>query len=218
MDKTLVVKGIGKLAVSPDTIQLDLHLSEVYEDYEVCMKKSNEKLEGLRNALVSANFKKEDLKTKHFNINTEYESYHDDNGNWKQVFKGYRYNHDMNLKFDNDNELLGTVLKAIANSNIPVEFSINHTVKDVEKVKNDLLTKAIEDASDKAKVLAEAAKVTLEEIINIDYSYKEINIVSQPMSYMKTCEESLDTDSYGMDLEVEDIDLKDTVTVVWRIS
>ena len=101
------------------------------------------------------------------------------------------------------------------------EFSIEYTVADVEKCKNELLHKAIEDSIQKAQVLTTAANVKLSEIQAIDYSWGEIDFVTKPMNEMRLmecteCEMSAPA-AYDIDIEADDIDVTDTVTVVWEI-
>ena len=74
-------------------------------------------------------------------------------------------------------------------SSLKPEFSIEYTVADVEKCKNELLHKAIEDSIQKAQVLTTAA-----------------NVKWVPPA------------AYDIDIEADDIDVTDTVTVVWEIS
>ena len=103
----------------------------------------------------------------------------------------------------------------MAHCDVEVNFDIKYTVKDKEKVKNDLLEKAVEDATTKAKVLSKASGVKLKEILNIDYTWGEINITSEPkIDWMMIKEET----SYNIDIEAEDIDVQDTVTITWAIG
>ncbi|MFR9275655.1 hypothetical protein [Finegoldia magna] len=55
----------------------------------------------------------------------------------------------------------------------------------------------------------------MKEILNIDYTWGEINITSEPkIDWMMIKEET----SYNIDIEAEDIDMQDTVTVTWAIE
>ena len=78
------------------------------------------------------------------------------------------------------------------------------------------------DARNKADVLTQAAGIELREIQSIDYSWGEINFEFSPMKYMgipeESCCEKLDIMSYDMDIEPDDIDVSDTVTVIWEIG
>lgn len=127
----------------------------------------------------------------------------------------------MKIEFASDNKKLGQVLYALAHSSLKPEFSIEYTVADVEKCKNELLHKAIEDSIQKAQVLTTAANVKLSEIQAIDYSWGEIDFVTKPMNEMRLmecteCEMSAPA-AYDIDIEADDIDVTDTVTVVWEI-
>ncbi len=89
------------------------------------------------------------------------------------------------------------------------------------KSKNELLAAAVKDSQAKASVLTEEAGVNLGKIINIDYSWGEIDFVSRPLQEMllRCCEpEECESASYDMDIELDDIDISDTVTVIWRLE
>jgi uncharacterized protein YggE len=94
-------------------------------------------------------------------------------------------------------------------------------VSDPEAAKNELLGKAVTDAAQKVAVLTTAAGVSLREIQSIDYSWGEINFEVQPMKRMMT-EDCIaaptSTESYDMDIEPDDIEVSDTVTVIWEIA
>lgn len=219
MKRTIKVTGKGKLSVKPDLIQLSLNLSDVQETYEAALEQSSKQTEILRNCFEELGFARTDLKTVSFNVDTKYESYTDENRQWKQKFVGYEFRHALKLEFDADNELLGKVLYALAQCSVSPEFNIRYTVKDTEKAKNELLYKAVADSKAKAQVLAAAAGIELDEIINIDYSWGEINIVSQPVNGMLRCAKSAsDETGYNIDIEPEDINITDTVTVIWEID
>ena len=84
--------------------------------------------------------------------------------------------------------------------------------------------KAVTDAKDKAAVLTQAAGVTLKGIQSIDYSWGEIDFEYKPMNGMLMADECLAAPmaisgtSYDMDIEPDDIEVSDTVTVLWEIE
>ena len=113
------------------------------------------------------------------------------------------------------------MLYALAHCPVSPEFSIEYTVADPEASKNELLGNAVKDSMKKASVLADASDVKLGEIINIDYSWGEIDFVSKPLQEMslRCCEpDESYSSSYDMDIEPDDIDITDTVTVIWEIN
>lgn len=215
MERTIRVKGKGKISVKPDTIKITIKAEGLRWNYDETVEQSTKDTRILRDALEKARLDPKNLKTTHFSIDSKYKSYHDKNNDYKEKFVGYEYNHRAYIEFDNDNKILGRVLYELAHCDVKVKFEINHTVKDKEKVKNDLLEKAVEDSTTKAKVLAKASGVKLKEILNIDYSWGEIDIYSSPMYDLMVCEAA---SSYDIDIEADDIDVQDTVTIMWTIE
>ena len=215
MERTIRVKGKGKISVKPDTIKITIKAEGLCWNYDETIEQSTQDTRILRDALKNAGLDPKDLKTTYFSIDSKYESYHDKNNDYKDRFVGYEYEHRTYIKFKNDNKILGKVLYELAHCDVKVKFDIKYTVKDKEKVKNDLLEKAVEDSTTKAKVLAKASGVKLKEILNIDYSWGEIEIYSSPMDDWMVCEAAL---SYDIDIEADDIDVQDTVTITWTIE
>lgn len=220
MERRIRVTGKGKIAVKPDMICLMIELTDVEYDYEKTLKESASQTEQLKDCFESLGFKRTDLKTTYFNVDTEYDRYQDKDNTWKSRFTGYRFKHKMKLEFDADNKMLGKILYALTHVSVNPEFRMMYTIKDVEAAKNELLGKAVADSKKKAEVLTKAAGVTLGNIISIDYSWGEINICSD-VKYgmteaMAFCEAK--EMSYDIDIEPDDIDVTDTVTVVWEIG
>ena len=223
MERQIRVTGKGKISVAPDLIRLNIKAEGIYKTYEETLKKSAEETGILRKTFEKAGLDSKDLKTRKFDINSEYESYRDKKSNkYVEEFVGYKYEHRTFIEFPNDNKQLGRVLYELSVCDIKVAFSIRHTVKDVEKVKNELLAKAIEDSKIKAEVLSKAAGVRLGEIVSINYSWGELDIISRdcfeiaPVAAGSACIDDC-CSSYDIDIEADDIDVTDTVTVVWEI-
>ena len=171
MERTIRVTGRGKMNVKPDTIELNIFVSKVYPEYAEAMEASAEMTEVLKAAAERAGFDPRDLKTTGFSINMNYEGVYDEKGNWKNKFAGYRYDHNLALRFDADNVKLGKMLWELSDCGADAEISINHTVKDPEPVRNELLAKAVKDSRTKAEVLAAASGVSLGDMISVDYSW-----------------------------------------------
>ena len=221
MERTIRVTGKGKISVKPDTIRLRLNMEGIYQEYDETLRKSSEVVELLKDLVEKQGYERNELKTLYFNVDKEYESYQDKYNSWKRKFQGYKYVHRMKIEFPADNQRLGRMLYALAHCPVSPEFSIVYTVSDPEASKNELLGKAVKDSLKKASVLAEASDLKLGKIINIDYSWREIDFVSKPLQEMslRCCEpdESYSA-SYDMDIETNDIDITDTVTVVWALE
>ena len=218
--RTIRVTGKGQIKVRPDTTRIIMSLEGLYKDYNETLRLSSQDTETLKDILSGFGFERSDLKTLNFSVDTEYESYKDRDGSYKQRFTGYRYRHMLKVEFDSDNERLGKILYALANGKVRPEFRISYTVKDPETTKNTLLGKAIKDAREKASVLTEAAGVGLKDIQSVDYSWGEIDFEYRPMDGGILAERCLaePTAAYSLDIEPDNIEVSDTVTVVWEIG
>lgn len=220
MEKTIKVTGKGKISVKPDTIRLVITQSNIQKEYEKALNESAEMKGKLTESLEKIGFSKEQLKTLYFNIDTELESYETKNGSWRTRFAGYRYTHRMKLEFPSDNQVLGRVLGAIFKCDGQPEFSIQYTVSNPESAKNELLAKAVTDSREKAKVLSDAAGVNLGDIQCIDYSWGEVEFVSRPVNALMLREagKCSASDDINLDIEADNIDVTDTVTIIWTIE
>ena len=220
--KTIRVTGKGQLKVRPDTTRITISLEGTFPEYGETLRRSSQDTERIKDLLAEFGFERSELKTLNFRVETEYESYKE-RGAYKQRLVGYKFCHMMKVEFDSDNERLGKVLYALANCPLNPEFRLSYTVKDPEAAKNELLGKAVRDSMEKAAVLSEAAGVTLKGIQNIDYSWGQIDFEVRPMGQMgltdACCEAPCaEYGSYDMDIEPDDIEVSDTVTMVWEIE
>ena len=219
--RTIRVTGKGQIKLRPDTMRITMTLSALCKDYGEALRRSSEETEMLRDVISAFGFERTDLKTLSFNVETEWESYRDENDDYRQRFAGYRFDHILKVEFESDNDRLGKVLYALANCAVSPEFRISFTVKDPESAKNLLLGKAVTDAREKAAVLSGAAGVTLKEIQSIDYSWGEIEFEYRLMNGTVLAEKCLAAPmaaGCGMEIEPDDIEVSDTVTVVWEIA
>lgn len=217
MCRTIQITGKGMLKIKPDQILLKLSLSKTLESYEEAIKKSVEEVNEVKQILEEAGLDKKELKTTYYSIKPDYESVRDNKGNYVTQLKGYKYNQDLNYKFDIDNKILGKVLYSLSKSTENVQIDLEYTIKNPEEAKNELLKMAVEDAYAKAKILSESAQVRLGKILKIDFSSKQIDFSSKPfergmMLSSKMC--AIDS----IDIEPEDITKNEDVTIIWEIE
>lgn len=92
------------------------------------MRQSAEKAKILREAIEKSGLPGEDLKTKDFSIESEYESYRDYNDDYKWRFIGYKFHHRTEIQFPNYNKVLGRIFYELSVCSVKVE--LDYTVKD----------------------------------------------------------------------------------------
>ena len=150
---------------------------------------------------------------------TDYDRVKDNDGNYKSVFSGYVCNHRLKVEFDFDTKRLAQTLYAISKCLALPELSISFTVKDPTAVNSELLRSATINAKEKAKILCDASGVELGELLSIDYNWGELNIVSHT-DYMleEKCLAMPSSSLADIDIEPDDIDVRDTATFIWEIK
>lgn len=219
MNRTITVKGTGKLSVKPDYTVISLSLHSVNKVYAKAMEKASESIEALRGALEAVGFDRETLKTTYFNVGTEYGSRRDKNGNYQQYFVGYAVNQGLSLEFDFDTARLADTLGAIAACVAEPQLNIAFTVKDKDAVSTALLEAACANAREKAKTLARASKVKLGDLLTVDYNWGNPDLTSPTRFDMgngimaKAC-----CDAEEINIAPDDIKVSDNVTFVWEIK
>ncbi len=223
MENKRIIRVIGKgnLKLRPDVTRLVITCKGIYKEYGETLKQSAEDTAVIRDLFIQASFEYTDLKTLNFSVDTEYERYQE-RSVWKQRFIGYTYCHVMKIEFPSNNDRLGRILYSLSKCSVKPEFRISYTVSDPEAAKNELLRKAVFDAKDKAVILSDAAGVKLKTIQSIDYSWEEISFEVNPMNQFREIvglndmyEEGL---GFDVDIEPDDIQASDTVSVVWEIE
>ena len=218
--RTMQITGCGRLKVHTDVTLVTLTLETVDPDHDEALRRSTRDTEELRARLAGSGFARTDLKTVGFQVSTKYEDFMDGD-EYRQRFAGYQVWHQMKLEFPSDDQRLSGVLAVLSASPAAPEIRLSYTVGDPESVKNRLLEIAVADAREKAAVLARAAGVELKEIRQIGHAWDEFRLrvdPAEPMILSVTPGADRAARSLSLDIEPEDLDIQDTVTVVWEIG
>lgn len=218
MERTIVVKGIGRTTTKPDLTVLTMDLDATDFEYDRAIELASEQIGSLFEALMGAGFERSELKTTDFSIDTEYESYKDIRGNYQRKFVGYKVKHKLVLRFKMDMKKLSNAIGAMAKCKSMPEFSIAFTVEDPTAVCDELLRSAAENAKRKADILCESSGARLGKLLNINYNWTEINLYSETRYLaQETCEEASAPMDFS-DIEPDDIRAADNATFTWEIA
>jgi len=215
MERTITVKGTGKVSAKPDLIVVRMDLSSRAVRYEETMSGAALAVTRLQKAIEKAGFSKSDLKTTDFSIDTDYESYRDEEGNYKSRFRGYVCKQKTKLEFPLDTKQLSVVIGHVSNSLAEPKLSISFTVKDADSIQDELLASAAANARHRAEVLAKGAGATLGDLLQIDYTWGELHLYSP--TRLTLHDEVLFSEAVMPELEPDEIDLNDSATFVWAI-
>jgi uncharacterized protein len=214
MKRTLRITGTGKLSVTPDTALIDFPIESLNYSYEQAVKNVNKSVNKLKEIISELGLDTNQLKTNNFRVNreTRYNKKLD-----IFEFVGFIAKHDISFEVAFDNKLIHEILKKIVASDIDVDFRISFTVSDKKSAVDSLIALAIEDATDKAKLIAKASGIALKEILNIDYAFSEVRFRSD-FDMMYDSDGMLSDESSTPDITPSDINLNENVTISWRIE
>lgn len=215
MSETITVRGVGSVKTPPDYAVISLRLIGEDTDYAEAVNKANKKIDLLKKAIISVGFSDNDLKTLDFSARTVYKGVQKNN-EYVNEFAGFSVDYQLKLAFDFTAKKLSETLTAIANSGSDAEFSVSFTVKEPEKIADELLVSAAENALRKAEVLAKASRKTLGELISIDYNFRNIDTVSYSKYNLNSFDMARSVSAVP-EFNPEDIESQDSVTFVWKL-
>lgn len=214
MDRTITVRGTGKVSLRPDQVEITLTLTAENMSYDAAMDAAAAQLENLRGALMAIGYDKDALRTANFDVSTRYDYRHDDKGNNTRVFLGYACTQNLRLTLAFDAARLSETLAAIASCTADPELNIRFTVADPSAVSDALLRSAADSARQKAEVLAAASGVKLGKLLKVWYSWGDRDFTSPTALAVGN---GLMRAKASMDFTPENIDLADQATFTWEI-
>jgi len=161
MINQITVTGTAKISATPDVAVLNIGIVSEGASVNAAQKGVTEKMNSIINALKN-DFKIEakDIKTENFTVNPKY-----DWSNGRQSIIGYSVNQNVSVKvrnFDNTGNILAKATELGANNVSGPTFSID----DPEKAKAEARSKAIAQAKEKARILADQVGIKLGRLVN----------------------------------------------------
>lgn len=213
-----VIRVVGEsiVTVAPDTVRLNINLSEIKPTYDEAYLASSKTLDLIQDKLRSKGVKKEQIKTTNFNIDSYYENVKKEDGNYERKFMGYRYNHNLYIDLSINDKKIGEILEVFNGLQIKdIGISMTYKLKDDSEVKNKAMVEAYNDAYQKAKLIAKTGDFSLGKVVEIDYNSKGNNVeaihfADRNLNLMKA--------SSNFNFQPDDLKYKDTVTVIWKIK
>lgn len=219
--RTIKVKGIGHAKATPDCIVLSLSLRAANKAYTKATLIGAQQLEMLQESLEEVGFLSDDLKTTKFSVDAKYETEERcENGRtvYHNVFVEFECLHELKLSFDMDQEKLREAVEAISHCLSQPKISIAFTIKDIAAMRDEIMRTAALDAQRKARILCEASGVKLGELLNINYSWDEVEIthfLEAPM-YCGSADSVGEIPQYNF--TPDDVEAGDNVSFLWEIE
>lgn len=168
-EKTLNVTGSGTVYLDADIAYASLGVSYTGADLSVIQQQANETIEAVCKAMEEVGLDAKNISTDNINIYPMY-----DYSKNESKLTGYRIDERLSIHTE-DIDALGAYIDAAFAAGANTFDSITFSVKDDSQAKKDALKKAVQDAREKAEVIAEASGEEIDSVItiseNAQYSY-----------------------------------------------
>ncbi len=207
----LKVQGISILHVKPDETIARFSFEIIQMDYEKAIQILGNEADQLKKKLKKAGFDEENLKTTmfHVNINRIYQR-----GQPKD--SGYVARQIMELEFpyrpDNMIKLVNTVSDKSTGPDVTFSFQLSERKR--ENIRLELISKAVNDARQKAEVIAKSSKTRITGVKEIIYGN-----VSGPQPQQFRMMESAPVSEPGFGgFDVQDLTLNELIEITYLIK
>lgn len=216
-EKTLTITGEATKAFAPDTIVVSIEHSQVFDSYEKGITHLAERTKETREKIVQAGLEGDSLKTNYFEVEPHYERYRDSKGDYRERFVGYRAFARFQVAFSFDNKTLSGLLNALKGTEDKISFG--YRLSNPDSAKEEVMALAAKAAIRKAGIIAEAASITLGDILNIDCSVKKINVEYDDRRMMCfDCASMPGSSEPEIDITPNDLSVTDSVTIIYALK
>jgi len=204
MKNTIAVHGRGELSIVPDHASIRVGVNTTADTAEAALKENAAAAERIRQALVRSGIQEKDIQTVNYDVYPQY--------NREQRIESYAANYDLAVDTDDIARLslvLDTCVRSGANRINSIEFSL----KDEKKHKQDALVLAIKDAREKAEIIAQSLGRRLGKAVyaaedRVTYE----NIYARNLKQMATTE-----DAAGAPILAGNISIRTSMDVVFEL-
>jgi uncharacterized protein YggE len=212
----MTIQGNARVAVEADTVSIQLGVQTKAERLRDAQKENAERMEAVMSALKACGVEDKDIMTSNFNI---YQSYDYESEAYTDSYRQPRtqlYYVDNTLTVTLHNiDIAGEVLDAAISAGANTMYGISFTSSRANEAYLLALKRAVEDAKGKAEVLAEAAGVSLGQLIEIQASpnYSAYRADTYAKNSVAMSADDAGTSIVGGDLSVDA-----TVTLVFSYN
>jgi len=217
-EKTIEVKGRGRVHVVPDVTRLTISIDSVFDNYPEAYAVAKNNAEWMKKILAYNKLDTKMAKTIRIDISDHYESVYDSLGKYVgQKAEGYDLEQVMRVDMGIDNVLVNSIVKGVGKFIQGAQIKIGYTVKDPRPYELKMLERAVKDAREKAQVMAAALGCMLGSVKEIKYGIQDFEIYSEARSYHNNAEATAST-ADSLNITPEDLSVGDEVNVIWHLQ
>lgn len=215
--RVIAVTGKGSIHVVPDVTRLEVIVESVFKTYEVAYQQAKENSKRMVQILEYNHLSGNLAKTIRFDITDHTISKYDDDDHYiGQIKDGFDLVQRFKVDLGMDTILLNKIIRGVGKFIHGAQISIGYTVQDPRPFQLKMLDRAVKDATEKAKIMAEAAGCKLGPVSNIYYNYQEISVYSEARN-IHSNKEAMACDSNSLNISPDDLVMSDNVKVEWEL-
>ena len=210
--KTLTVSGSATSEVKNKVAVFYAGISASNDDKNVAINQVNEQMKRTLDRLKSFGIKEKDIKTSNISIYQEKDYYHDEQDPRKSRSGQWQVSNNISVKLRDvkrASELYDTLIKSGLTNVSGPSFSLENTNTDGE-----LIAKAIEDAKEKAKEIAQSEGLKLGDILNVS----EGRLANNGYGYRGFSSVAIEEDGGGVPVEPGATKVEASVVVVFELK
>lgn len=169
---TVYVGADGKFEAAPDTAVLQFAVSVQAESSQEAYQQASKNVEQVRQVFRSNGIEPKAATIGFFSVEPTFEW-----KNGRQKPTGYRVTTDVTLKLKEFSKI-GPIVGQLADANVSERQTVNYTLENMDRAKDEAVQDAYRHAHDSAEALARAAGRTVGEL-----SYASLDISGNPRIY-----------------------------------
>ena len=151
-EQIISVSGSATASSNPDTLIIVLGVESEAKTANESLSQNSNSLNSVISSLKNSGISEDDIQTSNFSIYPLYDSIKDSNGNWQQILNGYRVSNILSIqteKIDSAGDIIDAAVSSGANRVDNVSFQLSDDK--LQKISDDLIADAINDATQKAE-------------------------------------------------------------------
>lgn len=203
---TITVTGSAVVTLEADYAQISVGVSTSAKTVDEASKQNAEAIHTVIEALKAAGVKEDDIATSNYSVHAEYD-YSSLGG---QKLSGYNVTNQLNVVI-RDMEHIGATLDKATAAGANNIYNIQFLSTKADEAQDEATAYAVQDAMRRAKLLAEAAGLTLGSIVSISDSTGGYAVVTR--SYKSTLDAAA-----GNSILPDDASVSASVTIVFELK
>lgn len=216
-ESTISVQGKGAIHVVPDVTRLEVTIRQWFESYEKAYSQAKENSAWMVKILEYNKKPGKLAKNIKFNIEDNLENEYDDDGNYiGKIKNGFMLEQVIKVDLPIDNILVNNIVKGVGKFISSAQINITYTLQDERPSQMKMLARAVSDAKDKARIMAEAGGCELGKVMSIDYRFQNTHVMSQAR-YIHSNSEAKASTAQSLEITPDDLVVSDTVDVTFEL-